>query len=44
LDALGSTSWQVNRKVFDIVLKVWNPGERVYKIPPAVYDVPNFRS
>lgn len=40
LDVLGSTPWQVNRKVFDVVLKVWNSGERVCKIPPAVYDVP----
>lgn len=40
LDVLGSTPWQVNRKVFDIVLKVWNSGERVCKIPPAVYDLP----
>lgn len=40
LDVLGSTPWQVNRKVFDVVLKVWNSGERVCKIPPAVYDAP----
>ena len=40
LDVLGSTPWQVNRKVFDVVLKVWNSGERVCKIPPAVYDLP----
>lgn len=40
LDVLGSTPWQVNRKVFDIVLSVWNSGERVCKIPPAVFDVP----
>ena len=39
LDVLGSTPWQVNRKVFDVVLKVWNSGERVCKVPPAVYDV-----
>ena len=40
LDVLGSTPWQINRKVFDVVLKVWNSGERMCKIPPVVYDVP----
>lgn len=40
LDVLGSTPWQVNRKVFDVVLNVWNSGERMCKIPPAVYDLP----
>lgn len=40
LDVLGSTPWQVNRKVFDVVLEVWNSGNRVCKIPSAVYDVP----
>lgn len=40
LDVLGSTPWQINRNVFDVVLKVWNSGERVCKIPPAVYDLP----
>lgn len=38
LDVLGSTPWAVNRKVFDVVLKVWNSGERLGKMPPAVYD------
>ncbi|KAG9311110.1 DNA/RNA polymerase [Chiua virens] len=38
LDVLGSTPWQINRKTFDIVLQVWNSGERLCKIPPAVYD------
>ena len=40
LDVFGSTTWQINRKVFDIVLKVWNSGERVCKIPPVAYDFP----
>lgn len=40
LDVLGSTPWQVNKRVFDVVLKVWNSGERMCKIPPAVYDLP----
>jgi DNA-directed RNA polymerase len=40
LDVLGSTPWKINRNVFDIVLKVWNSGERLCKIPPAVFDDP----
>ena len=40
LDVLGSTPWKINRNVFDVVLTVWNSGERVCKIPPAVYDCP----
>jgi len=40
LDVLGSTPWKINRNVFDIVLKVWNSGQRLSKIPPAVYDHP----
>jgi DNA-directed RNA polymerase, mitochondrial len=40
LDVLSSTPWQVNRKVFDVVLEVWNSGQRAVKIPPAVYDMP----
>lgn len=40
LDVLGSTPWRINRRVFDVVLKVWNSGERLCKIPPAVYDIP----
>jgi len=40
LDVLGSTPWKVNRKVFDVVLQVWNSGERMGKLPPAIYDRP----
>ncbi|KAI0640998.1 DNA/RNA polymerase [Trametes meyenii] len=40
LDVLGSTPWRINRRVFDVVLKVWNSGERFCKIPPAVPDEP----
>jgi len=40
LDVLGSTPWQINRKIFDIVLQVWNSGDRLCKIPPAVFDKP----
>jgi DNA-directed RNA polymerase, mitochondrial len=38
LDVLGSTPWKINRSVFDVVLKAWNSGERLSKLPPAVYD------
>ncbi|KAF8637123.1 hypothetical protein AX17_003027 [Amanita inopinata Kibby_2008] len=40
LDVLGSTPWRINRKVFDVVLQVWNSGERMGKLPPAAYDQP----
>lgn len=40
LDVLGSTPWKINRKVFDVVIQVWNSGERLGKLPPAVYDKP----
>lgn len=40
LDVLGSTPWQINRKIFDVVLDVWNAGDRLGKLPPAVYDQP----
>ena len=35
LDVLGRTKWQVNRRVFDVMLQVWNSGEAVASIPPA---------
>ncbi|KAF5347347.1 hypothetical protein D9756_009879 [Leucocoprinus leucothites] len=40
LDVLGSTPWKINRKVFDVVIQVWNSGERMGKVPPAAYDKP----
>ncbi len=40
LDVLGSTPWQINRKIFDVVLEVWNAGYRLGKLPPAVYEEP----
>ncbi|POY72881.1 putative DNA-directed RNA polymerase [Rhodotorula taiwanensis] len=33
LDALGSVSWQINRRVFDVVSTVWNAGEAIADIP-----------
>ncbi|KAG6865592.1 hypothetical protein C0991_001141 [Blastosporella zonata] len=40
LDVLGTTPWQINREIFDVVLEVWNAGYRVGKLPPAEYDRP----
>ena len=40
LDVLGSTPWQINRKIFNVVLEVWNAGFRLGKLPPAAYDEP----
>jgi len=40
LDVLGSTPWQINPKIFDVVLDVWNAGYRLGKLPPAVYEEP----
>jgi DNA-directed RNA polymerase len=40
LDILGSTPWKINRSIFDVVVKVWNSGVRMGKLPPAVFDQP----
>ncbi|KAK0201027.1 DNA/RNA polymerase [Desarmillaria ectypa] len=40
LDVLGSTPWQINKKIFDVVLEVWNAGYGLGKLPPAVYPHP----
>lgn len=40
LDVLGSTPWKINREIFDVVLQVWNSGERLGKIPPATLEDP----
>jgi DNA-directed RNA polymerase len=40
LDVLGSTPWQINKDVFDVVLRMWNSGERMGKLPPAIFDEP----
>lgn len=40
LDVLGSTPWQINREIFEVVLGVWNNGTRLGKLPPAVFDEP----
>ncbi len=40
MDVLGSTPWRINREIFDVVLQVWNAGERLGKVPPAEFDEP----
>ncbi|KAK7055086.1 DNA-directed RNA polymerase [Favolaschia claudopus] len=40
LDVLGSTPWRINKRIFDIVLEVWNSGKRLGKMPPEVFDEP----
>ena len=40
LDVLGSTPWRINRAIFDVVLEIWNRGERLRKRPPAEFDQP----
>jgi DNA-directed RNA polymerase len=34
LDVLGQTAWRVNRRVFDVILQVWNDGGKFAEIPP----------
>jgi len=38
LDVLGSMPWKVNRKIFDVVLKVWNSGEFFIDVLNRVAD------
>ncbi|KAK6512084.1 DNA-directed RNA polymerase [Arthrobotrys musiformis] len=35
LDVLGSTAWTINQRVFDVILQVWNTGEKFADIPPT---------
>lgn len=39
LDILGETCWTINRKVFDVILNVWNSGETIADIPPQASDL-----
>ncbi|TGZ84706.1 DNA/RNA polymerase [Ascodesmis nigricans] len=43
LDVLGQTAWKINRRVFDVVLDVWNKGEEFADIPgrDLVIDLPH---
>ncbi|KAF8127344.1 DNA/RNA polymerase [Mycena galopus ATCC 62051] len=38
LDVLGNTPWRINKRIFDVVLEVWNSGKRLGKMPPELYD------
>ena len=40
LDVLGNVPWRINKPIFDIVLEVWNSGQGICKIPPAVFTEP----
>ncbi|PKI83694.1 DNA-directed RNA polymerase [Malassezia vespertilionis] len=40
LDVLGNTAWNINKEVFDVVLQVWNSGEELADMPPALTDEP----
>jgi len=39
LDVLGSTSWAINERIFNVMLEVWNSGEAVADIPPRELEV-----
>lgn len=39
LDVLGQTAWRINRKVFDVVLEVWNSEQEFAEIPAADKDI-----
>lgn len=38
LNALGKTSWAINKPVFDVVADVWNSGEKFLDIVPAASE------
>lgn len=43
LNVLGETAWTVNKRMYDIISKVWNEGTEFLDIPPNVtmdYDLP----
>ncbi|CAG8507454.1 1798_t:CDS:2, partial [Acaulospora colombiana] len=35
LDVLGSTCWTINKKVYDVVIEIWNSGKGMANIPPV---------
>nr|CAG8491107.1 12082_t:CDS:10 [Entrophospora candida] len=39
LDVLGSTKWAINKKVYEVVLEVWNSGKAIADIPPSNLDL-----
>ncbi|PWN47140.1 DNA/RNA polymerase, partial [Violaceomyces palustris] len=40
LDVLGQTSWQINRRIFDVMTEVWNSGKSTADMPPLEMEVP----
>ncbi|EGS21689.1 RNA polymerase-like protein [Thermochaetoides thermophila DSM 1495] len=40
LDVLGKTAWRINRKVFDVMLTVWNEGIAFANIPALHPNIP----
>ena len=43
LDVLGSTPWQINCEIFDVILQVLNLGQRLGKLSPLDFDEPEVR-
>ncbi|KAF8463534.1 hypothetical protein BDZ91DRAFT_764650 [Kalaharituber pfeilii] len=39
LDVLGSTSWAINEKIFQVILDVWNSGIALAEIPPRELQI-----
>jgi len=39
LDVLGRTAWRVNKRVFDVILEVWNEDKALADIPPKDLNV-----
>lgn len=39
LDVLGQTAWKINKRVFEVVLRAWNSGEKFADIPASKLDI-----
>ena len=39
LEVLGKTPWQINRKVYDVMLEAWNSGKAIADFPPDKPDI-----
>uniref|UniRef100_V5EUZ9 DNA-directed RNA polymerase n=2 Tax=Kalmanozyma brasiliensis (strain GHG001) TaxID=1365824 RepID=V5EUZ9_KALBG len=35
LDVLGTTSWKINKPIFDVMVEVWNSGKDIADMPPV---------
>ena len=40
LDVLGTTSWKINKPIFDVMLEVWNSGKDIADMPPIEMETP----